>query len=179
MAGYVPHVKRSISMASTALIAATVIGGVGWAPSVQASVDEAALNGTYIATSLGNWAKTNYAYHDEETVRSTWTISSTCSTVQDCTGQVTSDQGWSAPLSLHDGTMWYLKRDLPDWGKCPDGSTFTGQQTFYFYPVDAVGQTQLGSPTLTGKDKTVGPSGACRVNKWLVVEMPFRLDKIA
>jgi hypothetical protein len=29
------------------------------------------------------------------------------------------------------------------------------------------------------QDKTVGPSGACRVNRWLVINMPFRLDKIA
>jgi len=36
----------------------------------------------------------------------------------------------------------------------------------------------IGSPTLSGKDKTIGPSGACGQNQWLTVEMPLRLDKI-
>ncbi|AGP62364.1 hypothetical protein OEM_08280 [Mycobacterium intracellulare subsp. yongonense 05-1390] len=77
-----------------------------------------------------------------------------------------------------DGEMWWVKRELPNWETCPDGSSYPGQQTYSFFPVDSNGGFELGSPTLAGKDKTIGPSGACRVNKWLVVEMPFRLDKL-
>ncbi|OOK70291.1 hypothetical protein BZL30_6161 [Mycobacterium kansasii] len=67
---------------------------------------------------------------------------------------------------------------MPNWETCPDGTSFTGVQTFTFYPAGPDGTIQTGSPTLAGKDQTVGPSGACGVNKWLVVMMPFRLDKI-
>jgi hypothetical protein len=31
---------------------------------------------------------------------------------------------------------------------------------------------------LAGKNKTVGPSGACGQNQWLTIELPMRLDKI-
>ena len=37
---------------------------------------------------------------------------------------------------------------------------------------------KLGSPVLAGKNKTVGPSGACGQNQWLTIDMPMRLDKI-
>lgn len=166
------------TFASVILLAALMIGGMEGAPSARASVSPA-INGTYRATSLGTWAKTNNSFHDEATVTSTWTVASSCTTAQDCTGQVSSDQGWSAPLVMHDGAMWSVKREVPNWGTCPDGSTFTGQQMFLFSPVtpDGFGGTDW-SPTLTGKDETIGPSGACRVNKALAIEMPFRLDKI-
>lgn len=160
------------------LLAAIVIGGLGIMPPARASIDDLAINGRYTATSLGNWAKTNESFHDEATVKSTWTLSSSCSTAQDCTGQVTSDQGWSAPLYTHDGQMFVVKHDVPNWETCADGTSVTGHQMFTFVPVDADGNTVTVSSTLAGWDKTVGPSGACRINKWLVIEMPFRLDKI-
>lgn len=165
--------------ASATLLTALVIGGSVTVPSAGASTEGIAINGTYRATSVGQWAKTNQAFHDEPTVTSTWTITSTCTDVQECEGQVTSDQGWSARIYMQDGEMWWVKRELPNWETCPDGSSFPGQQTYSFFPVDSNGGFVLGSPTLAGKDKTIGPSGACRVNKWLVVEMPFRLDKLA
>ncbi len=164
-------------VASATLMAATVIGGVTTAPSAQA--ESIAINGTYIATSVGEWAKTNEAFDNEATVRSTWTITSSCTTYQDCSGQVTSDQGWSAPLTVHDGVLWYVRHDLPNWEQCPDGTAATGRQTFSFTYVGPDGMQKPGSDTLAGLDKTVGPSGACGVNRWLVVEMPFRLDKLA
>lgn len=174
---------RSLSpVASATLMATVVIGGLGTAPSAWA--DGNPINGTYIATSVGEWAKTNEVFHDEPTVRSTWTITSSCATYQDCSGQVTSDQGWSAPLYMHDGVLWYVKRDVPNWEQCPDGpvtgggSAATGQQIFTFTAVGPDGLQQPGSSTLAGLDKTVGPSGACGQNRWLVVQMPFRLDKI-
>jgi hypothetical protein len=160
------------------LVAAIVVGGSVTPLPARASAD-ISINGRYDATSLGNWAKTNDSYHDEATVRSVWTVSSSCSDAQECNGTVSSDQGWSAPLATHDGQQWIVRHDVPNWETCGDGSTNTGKQIFMFVPVDANGNYQVGSSTLAGQDKTVGPSGACRVNKWLVVEMPFRLDRIS
>jgi hypothetical protein len=59
---------------------------------------------------------------------------------------------------------------VPGWQPCRDGTTVTGRQQFTFYRVDA--------STLVGKDKTIGPSGACGVSYWLTIEMPFKLTKI-
>ncbi|KAA8969999.1 hypothetical protein [Mycobacterium sp.] len=162
------------------LSAATLLisGGVAAAPTAQAADDELAINGTYRATSIGGWAKTNDQYHDEATVVSTWTITSTCTNAQVCDGTVTSDQGWSAPLTVRDGVLWKVAHDVPNWEKCADGSSYPGHQLYFFYPVDAYGQQQIGSATLAGFDKTVGPSGACGRNQSLVIEMPFRLDRI-
>jgi hypothetical protein len=165
-------------IAGATLMGAITIGGLAVAPTARASAD-IEISGRYNATSLGNWAKTNEAYRDEATVRSVWTINSSCLDAQECRGTVTSDQGWSAPLVSHDGQQWTVKHDVPNWETCPDGSTNTGQQVFTFIPVDNDGNFQVGSSTLAGRDKTVGPSGACRVNKWLAIEMPFRLDKIS
>ncbi|WP_085235024.1 hypothetical protein [Mycobacterium conspicuum] len=160
------------------LLAAAIWSSLGGVPCARASVSHA-INGTYRATSVGTWAKTNNSFHDEPIVTSTWTVTSSCSTAQDCAGEVTSDQGWSGPLIMHDGSMWFVKREVPNWGTCPDGSTFAGQQMFSFTPVTPDGFAGPDwSPTLTGKDATIGPSGACRVNKALAIEMPFRLDKI-
>ncbi len=165
------------TLSSATLVAAIVVGGLGTAPSARA--DGYPINGTYIATSVGEWAKTNEAYHDEATMRSTWTITSSCTTFQDCAGRVTSDQGWTAPLTVHDGSLWYVRRDVPNWEFCSDGTAVTGKQIYTFYYVGPDGKSLPGSSTLAGRDKTTGPSGACGVNRWLVVEMPFRLDKIA
>jgi len=138
--------------------------------------DEWGLNGTYIATSNGQWAQTNDIYRDEASVRSTWTISTTCSTPLECTGRVSSDLGWSADVSIH-GSEYVLKRDLPNWEPCPDGTARTGHQIYRFYPVDEKGWFSLDSIVLAGFDKTVGDSGACGINKALVITMPFRLEK--
>jgi hypothetical protein len=45
----------------------------------------------------------------------------------------------------------------------------TGQQAFTFY------RDALNQATFVGWDRTQGPSGACGVNQWLVVEMFFKL----
>jgi hypothetical protein len=169
--------RRTGTVASATLLSTIVIGGLGTAPSARAEGNP--INGTYIATSVGEWARTNEVYRDEATVRSTWTITSSCATFQECSGQVTSDQGWSAPITEHDGSLWYVRRDVPNWEHCPDGTAATGHQTYQFSYAGPDGLVQLGSKTLAGWDKTIGPSGACGVNRWLVVEMPFRLDKIA
>jgi hypothetical protein len=172
---------RPLGIVATAmLMASSVFGVLGLASSAQAKTPaDIAINGTYRAMSIGNWAKINQQYNGEPTVTATWTISSTCTTMEDCTGTVTSDQGWTAPLTMTDGMVWYVKHNVPNWERCEDGNAFTGQQTFWFYPVEAeTGQVQIGSPVMSGKDKTIGPSGACGQNKWLTVELPFKLDKV-
>lgn len=161
------------------LFVANTFGGLDTTPSAEASTD-IAISGTYVATYIGDWARTNSVYRDEQVVRSTWTISSSCATAQDCEGRVTSDQGWSARLYMHDGSVWWVQRDVPDWETCEDGSTFSGYETIYFYPTDmTTGTQQPGSPILGGRVKTVGPSGACGINKPLTIDMPFRLDKVS
>ncbi|WP_425518568.1 hypothetical protein [Mycobacterium spongiae] len=161
------------------LLAANIVSGSRTlAPGHATTKEDVAINGTYRATSIGDWAKTNDSYHDEATVVSIWTISSSCTTFQECTGTVSSDQGWTAPTYTHDGIAWYVKHDVPNWEPCDDGTSYTGRQTFYFYPVNDTGMPEIGSPTFAGKDKTIGPSGACGVNKWLHIELPFRLDRI-
>jgi hypothetical protein len=174
------HLMRSVGkFTSATLVAATVFGGLGTASTAGATTkEEVAVNGTFRATSIGDWAQRNDQYFGEPTVISTWTISSSCVTFQECHGTVSSDQGWSAPLYMEDGLMWKVKHDVPNWERCPDGTAYTGQQTFYFYPVDSNGEYKLGSPTMAGKDKTVGPSGACGQNAWLDIMMPLRLDKL-
>src|SRR3954462_86205 len=80
------HVMYSMSMtASAALLAATTAVCVGAAPPARAS--NPAHSGTYTATAVGDWARTNTVLHVEQTLRSTWTITSSCTTAQDCSGQ--------------------------------------------------------------------------------------------
>ena len=71
-------------------------------------------------------------------------------------------------MSIH-GSEYVVKRDLPNWEPCPDGSARTGHQIYRFYPVDERGWVSLGSTVLAGFDKTVGDSGACGINKALVI----------
>ncbi len=169
---------RSISVAlSATLAAAGVAGGVSMAPPARAF--DPTLNGTFTATVIGDWARTRTVYHQEAVVRSTWKISSSCSTAEDCTGQVTSDQGWTASLRMTDGYNWYARRDIPNWETCPDGTTFTGKDYVYFYPANPeTGESVPGSPVLAGREQTIGPSGACGTNLPLSIEQPIRLDRI-
>ncbi|ORA19276.1 hypothetical protein [Mycobacterium arosiense] len=172
---------RSVRTLTTAtLLAATVFGGLSTASPARAiTKEDVALNGTYRATSIGDWAQRNDQYFGEPTVYQVWTISSTCDSTMECHGSVASDQGWSAPLYMKDGEMWKVRREVPNWERCEDGTTFPGIQTFFFYPVNDNGGFQIGSRVLSGKDKTVGPSGACGQNQWLDITMPLRLDQLS
>jgi hypothetical protein len=158
----------AVSYSATATLVAVAVA-VGWGPGdpACASTDSVALNGTYTATSDGTAAKTNYAFHTEATVTSTWTITSSCNNPADCAGRVVSDQGWSANLRLVGGDLWVVAHDVENWEHCQDGTAAPGHQTFKFSADD----------NLAGWDYTVGPSGACGANKWLVIEMPFKLVK--
>ncbi|WP_448304230.1 Rv2253/PknI dimerization domain-containing protein [Mycobacterium colombiense] len=168
---------RLLSLLNPALALALACGVT--VPTAAATGDDWGLNGTYAAVSNGDWAKTNDIYHNEATVRSTWTVSTTCSTPLECTGRVTSDQGWSADVGLH-GSEYVVKRDIPDWEPCANGAARTGHQIYRFYPVDERGwvATDSTSKVLAGVDQTTGDSGACGINKALVISLPFRLDKV-
>jgi hypothetical protein len=87
-----------------------------------------------------------------------------------------SDQGWSAPIYQKSG-VWYVKRAIPGWEPCPDGTAADGLQMFRFYPADPLtGEGRpLGSDTFLGEDNTRSASGSCGINKQLVIYMPFKL----
>lgn len=154
------------------LLAASAMSFViaaGVPPSAAAGPnDGVALNGVYTVVSDGQMAKTNERFQDEATVTARWTMTSDCSTFQDCTGRVTSDQGWTADLT-NISNVWYVRRTLPNWEPCPDGSAAPGEQTYYFWSDPA------NAADLIGWDLTVGPSGACGINKSLTVKLPLRL----
>ena len=168
--------SRSVAVCAT-LVAASAVGGVSMAP--RAWAYDASLNGTFTATIIGDWAKTRSVYHQEAVVRSTWTITTSCTTAQDCAGQVTSDAGWTMSVRMTDGLGWYAKRDIPNWEVCPDGTAFPGKDYVYFYPANPeTGELVQGSPVLAGREQTIGPSGACGTNLPLSIEQPIRLDRI-
>jgi hypothetical protein len=156
-------------LAFGAAVAASVV--VGTPPAHADPGDGIALNGTYTAFSDGVWAKTNDSYHDERSVTQTWTITSTCSTYQDCAGRVTSDQGWTGDL-LYTSGSWRLRRTVDNWEPCIDGTATQGEQVFTFWK---------GYPDafpMQGYDTTKGPSGSCGYNKQLGVRLPFTLSRV-
>lgn len=147
-------------------------------PGAHAYGEKWALNGTFRAQSHGEWAQTNETYMDEQTVVSIWTISTACTGPTDCTGLVSSDRGWTAPIYQQSG-LWNIKRSITGWERCPDGTAADGLQNYRFYPVNAVtGQQDFTQSNLfTGLDETKGISGACGTNKPLVITMPFQLER--
>ncbi|MFC3775530.1 hypothetical protein [Mycolicibacterium holsaticum] len=151
--------------------AAVMLWSAGTAAPAQAH-DEVALNGTYAAFSDGRWAKTNDSRHDEKSVHQRWTITSTCTTYQDCTGRVVSDHGWSGDLVYLSG-RWKVTHTIENWEPCIDGTAYPGRQSFIFW---------VGYPAVPGQyggwDRTEGPSGACGFNKVLDIEMPFTLTRV-
>jgi hypothetical protein len=151
--------------ASAAVVALIVLGpDMPWARSSGGGLDL-------------NWAKTNERYQNESTVRSKWTIASTCNTALDCKGRVSSDAGWSSDVDTTNGT-WVVRRNIANWEPCADGSSAQGLQLIRFYPVGADGGVDMTSTTYAGTDTTTSPSGSCGRNQSLVISMPFRLQKI-
>lgn len=149
---------------------------VSAAPTATASGDNWGINGTYRATSMGHWAKTNDVFRDEAPVFSKWTVTTTCTTPVECTGRVVSDQGWGADVNLH-GSEYVVKRDIPDWEPCSNGPARIGHQIYRFYPVDENALVAWDSTIFAGIDITSGDSGACGINQPLVISIPFRLEK--
>jgi hypothetical protein len=163
---------------STVLTTAAVLAGsVVSTPVALGGPSDWGLNGTYTATSNGEWAKTNDVFHDEASIRSTWAISSTCSYPGECTGSVTSDWGWTAPI-YQKGGVWYVKRTVEAWQPCADGTAAPGLQVFRFYNAVPDGSAaDPSSSTLLGDDQTTGISGSCGSSKVLFISMPFKMVK--
>lgn len=168
--------RMSTTTLSATMVAAALLGANG---SVVHASPNWGLNGTYVATSNGEWAKKNDIFHDETSQRSTWSITTACSYPTECTGTVDSDWGWSAPIYMTGG-VWYVKRTADNWQPCPDGTAAPGLQVFRFYPALPDGSgTDPSSTTLMGEDSTTGVSGSCGSSKVLFITMPFKLIKTA
>jgi hypothetical protein len=190
-------------LAGAAATAFTVVGSLGAAAPASASNFGVELNGTYRVMSNGEFAKTNEVYIDEQTVVQTWTMTSTCTSPVVCTGEVRSDQGWTAPMRLGGGPgspgalgdFWVVDRVVDNWEPCPagydypgarivtgaEGTSAPGTQKYVFWGWDPANSERSLKITdlLVGKDTTMGPSGACGINKPLVIELPLRLEKLA
>jgi hypothetical protein len=166
------------AITGAALLAASLLGT---APHASASYDQYAINGTYSVVSNGEWAMMNDRYQDEPSVRSTWTVTTTCSTAMTCAGKVTSTLGWTEDIYTMSGSQWFVKHYVPDWIPCPDGSTAPGLQVYRFYPATESGNhAPAGTPVvlMVGEDQTTGQSGNCGRNKSLVLTLPVKMTKI-
>ena len=171
---------RRIRAIVTVAVAMGVIGSVEPTTSAFASNFGVELNGTYRVISNGDWAKSNEVFLDEKTVVQTWTVTSSCTSPIMCTGTVTSDQGWSAPMRTT-GDYWSVDRIVENWMPCPDGTAAPGAQNFKFWgwdPVNSYRNLKIVD-LLAGKNRTVAASGACGVNRPLVIELPMRLVKVS
>ncbi|MET0703436.1 MAG: hypothetical protein ABWY93_27650 [Mycobacterium sp.] len=182
--GAVDDIEESAGAAmrtSKVLITAAITAGAvlaGPAGPAVGSTGDWGINGTYTATSNGEWAKTNDIYHDEASIRSTWTITTTCSYPTECTGTVTTDWGWTAPI-YQKSAVWYVKRTVENWQPCPNGTAAPGLQVYRFYPgTPDGGGTDTASSTFLGEDQTTGTSGSCGSSKVLFIALPFKLVKI-
>lgn len=164
------------TMVSGAILAAAAAFGMPGAPPAGAAPDWG-INGTFATSSNGEWAKINERYEKQPSERSTWTVSSTCSSRTTCSGTVDSDQGWSAPIYTTNG-LWYVKRLVPDWRFCADGVPVEGLKVYKIYPVGFDGHYTASSDEYTGEDQTTGPSGSCGRNQWPAVRMPFYMKKL-
>ena len=153
----------------TAVAAAAVLSIATATVSSAMSCDRP-INGTYTATSDGQWAKTREVRENQATVVAVWTVSSACDDVMHCAGTVSSNQGWTADLRCQSG-HWYTIHRVENWQPCPDGSTTPGDQSFRFW------RTTDDPDNFSGYDRTIGPSGGCGKNLWLTIEMPFTLTK--
>lgn len=167
------------ALPTVVLVASAAVAALTSAPNAAAAFCDPTLNGAYRAVSDGTWAKTNEIFHDEATVTSTWTVSTTCSAeTYDCAGHVRSSQGWNAPIRCDSAGQWSVRRHLDRWEPCHDGTAATAEQLMYFSP-DLSGSPSFDEvTTFSGWDRTVGTSGGCGINRPLVIEMPFQLTRI-
>jgi hypothetical protein len=133
---------------AVAVLAAVAVGGIADGPSAHASDGEWGLNGTYTATSNGEWARTNDVFRDEASLRGIWTISTTC----------------SYP------TNW---EPCPDGTASPGFQVYR-----FVPVVEDGSQVDPTSTTLAGEDQTTGTPGACGISKPLFINMPFKLVKV-
>jgi hypothetical protein len=162
-------------------VALTAVLGVASAPLAVADDDygKYSMNGTYSVVSNGEWAQMNDRYQDEPTVRSTWTVNTTCTSALTCSGKVTSSLGWTEDIYTGIGSLWYVKHFVPDWIPCPDGGTGPGLQVYKFFPATDEGMAQRISDLYVGTDQTTGQSGACGRNRSLVLSLPVKIEKVS
>ena len=165
---------RRLGVSAVAITVVAVAGLVGSA--TAAASDRWALNGTFTATSNGEWATNNDVFHDEQSVRSIWTISTQCSYPTECTGTVTSDKGWTAPI-YQTGGEWYVKRFIPDWMPCYDGSVAGGLQVFRFHGVTRAATPPIPRPTCSSARTAPPGFPAPAAGGSLYISMPFKLVK--
>lgn len=167
-----------IRVTGSVVAAATMaLGTLGTAPPAHAVAPD--LNGPYQAVSNGEFAKTNDVFKDERTLVETWTFTTSCKSPIECTGNVTSSAGWTAPV-VYDGDIWNVKRVIPNWEPCPDGTFAEGAQQFFFWSYDPVTNERHAADTglFAGRDMTLSASGSCGRNQSLQIELPFRLTKL-
>ena len=160
----------------------TVLGSLGAAPSAQASNFGIELNGTWRVMSNGEWARTNQVLIDEKTIVETWTITSSCVSPIECTGDGDERRRAGPPRSTWPRIYWIVNRDIPNWVPCPDGTAAAGHQKFTFWGIDPAPQRTRPKITdlLAGRDMTTEPdSGACGVNKPLDIEVPVRMERLS
>lgn len=170
---------KQSALSAVILTAAAMVAAVGTAPTATAGFCDPLLNGTFAAVSDGGEAQTNDVYHDEATVTSTWTITTSCNAQFDCSGHLVSSQGWNAPINCEAAGLWYVRRHLQSWEPCTDGTATPAEQLLYFSP-DLSGSPSFDAvKTFTGWDRTVGASGGCGFNQPLVIEMPLKLTRNA
>ena len=163
--------RRAVVTAVAALL-------VGLGICAPAAADQTwGINGTWAYSVNGDWAKINSRYEDQPSERGTFTISTDCTSPTDCSGTVTSDQGWNAPIYTTNG-IWYIKRSLENWRYCENGTPIGGQQVYMFYPISWDGRYMAGSDEYTGDQKTTGPSGSCGRNQWPTIEIPFYMKRV-
>lgn len=163
---------------SAAALLAAVAFGLDTAPPANATYDEYAPNGTYSVVSNGEWARMNDRYQDEPSVRSTWTVNTTCTSAITCAGKVTSSLGWTEDIYTGSG-MWYVKHYVPEWIPCPDGTRGPGLQVYRFYPATEEGARYDNTNLYVGEDQTTGESGACGRNRSLVLNLPVKITKVS
>ena len=150
----------------------------GTPPAAATPPNSFAINGVYRATSNGDWATTNDVYHEEATVTSIWTVQSTCTYPEVCEGN--SHQRLRLDRTTFDGQRALVRADA----LCPVGSRartaapLTDRKRIPFIPSTAPARSRSVHQRSPGKDTTIGPSGACGVNQWLAIRMPFTLTRI-
>lgn len=164
---------------SVAATTATVLGSLTAAPSAHASNFGIELNGTFRVSSNGEWARTNDVFMDEQTLVQTWTVTSSCVSPIECSGEVRSDQGWTGTMRLDD--YWVVDHDIAQWAPCPDGTFAPGHQKFILWGInlETTERVKKNVQTMAGRDITKTPSGACGKNQPLVIEMPVFVERLS
>lgn len=172
---------RGVGLAAGAAVIA-VAGSLSTATPAYADDFGVALNGTYRVMSDGEWAKRGMApgggdvFFDQQTVIETWTVTSSCVSPIECTGEVKSDRGWTGTLRLDD--FWFVDHDIADWIPCPNGTFAPGHQKFILWGfVPAKNERNFNTDFLVGRNVTKSPSGACGRNQPMVIELPVKMER--